>query len=156
MEMDTGLGKKLESSMEGIWVDIELFVTGPGCARACRIIAKDLRASINDRTGNLKRSVRTARLKDRNRGITIPGGKAIVTYGAYGGGKGSANHAHLLEFGTVKMPAKRLLEKASKKRPGAQHTAFIEGTQAELAKVVKAAEQGRLSPAARRAADFGF
>ena len=149
MDVDYSGSLKIEEAMEALPYEVSLTCLGPGCYRAARIIAYNLILSINNRTGNLKRSVKAVRIKDWiNAGgtrVTVPGGKTIIKYGGEG-----ARHGQLIEFGTVKAPPQMLLQKASNVNVQGQHDAFLEGIERELHKVVNNAAKGKLSVAARR------
>ena len=116
--------------------EIQQSVTGPACARAARVIAKDLKKLIPVVTGDLTASVRVVRLRDRTKQGVIPGGKAIVAYGDY-----TAWYSHIVELGSVKRPAKHYLKKATQMRREAQHEAFVRGAARELELAVKRAQE---------------
>ena len=132
--------KEMERAMKDLPLGVSQFLQGPGCAAAARVIARQLRKTVPVKTGALKKSVRVARIPDYYQGRKVPRGRALVIYGGRG-----ARQAPLLEFGTVRIPAKHYLRRATEHNREGQHQAFLDGTAKAYNKFARDIRRGNIN-----------
>ena len=140
MEIRVEGAEELQRALTGIPFVMRRFIEGPGVAAAASVMARELRRIVPVVEGNLKKSISRIRIPDYDLGREIPRGKAIVVMGGPG-----ARHAHLVELGTIKMPAQHLMRRATQATRDKQHKAYVNSAIKNFVKISQQIEKGDIT-----------
>lgn len=137
VEFDEGLAL-LENAINQLPAGLVFRVYGPACRAMARLVAKEAKATVRVKSGNLQGSIRVRTVTERYGSRRVPSARVVA------GGPG-AYHAHLIEFGTVRAPAYPFLRPAIDKNLQAQHQAFANAASRAYDKLTTQLATGNVS-----------